>query len=784
MRRVPAWVPRWLAWAIFIAVCVLMVSRTRISTDITAFLPGPATRAQALLAEQLRDGVAARVMLIGIEAPAAAGADADSAALAALSRRLTAALRADPHIAYVQNGEAAALEAELQALLAARYLLSPQVTAEAFTADGLRASFARLESLLRSSAAPLLGKVAARDPTGELLAVLSQFGAAQGPPTRDGVWFSRDGRTAIVLAQTRAAGFDIDGQAAAVQAVERAFALARGAQDASLQLAGPGVFAVQSRAAIERDAHRLSILATLVIAALMLVTLRSPRFLLLAALPVGTGVLAGLAAVAAGFGSIHGITLGFGITLIGEAIDYAVYVQVQRQGSAADARRLWRALWLAVLTSAAGFVAMMLSGFQGLVQLGLFSLVGLTAAAVVARGLLPAALRPLPPSRLAGFGWLQSIAAVAPRARGVVLALGAAAIVLLGWRAPSMWNDELAAISPLAQASGELDARLRGDLGLPDLRWLVAVEGASADAALARSEALAPRLQALVAARALDGFDAPSSLLPSDAVQRARQQALPAPQVLRDRLAQALADGNFRAEAFEPFIADVAAARTRAPLTVADFAGTGLGQRLAGQVLTRADGATVLVTLRGVHDADALRAAVAAAPGALLVDLKGDVEALIGDYRQRAAWAALAGLALIALLLGWQVGDRRAAARIALALLAALAITAALLVLVQGRLTLFHLVALLLVVGVGSNYALFFGTLTRDAAEAGATRVSVLLCAASTLAAFALLAASATPVLHMIGLTVALGAAVSFVTSLVLAAPPAVPSRTASSTDA
>jgi hypothetical protein len=36
----------------------------------------------------------------------------------------------------------------------------------------------------------------------------------------------------------------------------------------------------------------------------------------------------------------------------------------------------------------------------------------------------------------------------------------------------------------------------------------------------------------------------------------------------------------------------------------------------------------------------------------------------------------------------------------------------------------------------------------------------------------------------MIGLTVALGAAVSFVTSLVLAAPPAVPSRPVRSTDA
>ncbi|MCU0952724.1 MAG: hypothetical protein MUC68_17170, partial [Burkholderiaceae bacterium] len=115
------------------------MSRATISTDITAFLPGPATRAQALLAEQLRDGVAARVMLIGIEAaassaPAAATASSSDAssstadasevarlsALSAMSRQLSATLRADPQFAYVQNGEAAALDAELAALLSAR----------------------------------------------------------------------------------------------------------------------------------------------------------------------------------------------------------------------------------------------------------------------------------------------------------------------------------------------------------------------------------------------------------------------------------------------------------------------------------------------------------------------------------------------------------------------------------------------------------------------------------------------------------------------------------------
>jgi len=791
----------WLLWALLCAVALGVVGRTTISTDITAFLPGPATRAQAVLAEQLRDGVAARLMLIGIDlgvpardgkADATAAANADAAAVARaaqLSRALAANLRSDPQFAYVQNGEAAALESELQALLAARYLISPQVTAEAFGVEGLRTGFARLESLLRSAAAPFINRVAARDPTGELLALLTQLGAAgQGPPTRDGVWFTRDGRTALVLAQTRAAGFDIDGQAAAVQAVEAAFARAVGdvAPDAaaatttlSLQLAGPGVFAVQSRAAIEQDAHQLSIIASVLIALLLLATLRSPRFLLLAALPVGSGVLAGLAAVAASFGTIHGITLGFGVTLIGEAVDYAIYVQVQRRAGTGDAR-LWRALWLAVLTSAASFVAMMLSGFQGLMQLGVFSLVGLVAAALVARILLPAALPPLPAARLAAFGWLQTLAQQAPRVRMAVLALAAAAVTVLAVRAPTMWNDELAAISPLARASGELDGRLRGDLGLPDLRWLVAVDAGSLDAALTAAEALTPQLHALRESGAIAGHDSPVDLLPSTAAQRVRQQALPAPDELRTRLQTALADSNFIAAAFEPFIADVAAARSRAPLTLADFAGTGLGQRLASQVSVREGGASVLVTLRGVRDATALRAAVAAVPGAMLVDLRDDVQALIGSYRERAMLAAAGGLLLIVALLAWQVGDRRAVMRITLALGVAVAVTAAILVLTQGALTLFHLVALLLVVGVGTNYALFFGTLARDAEESGATRVSVLLCAMSTITAFALLATSVTPVLHMIGLTVAIGALASFIASLVLAAPPAVPPASAS----
>src|SRR5258706_15579112 len=372
-----------------------------------------------------------------------------------------------------------------------------------------------------------------------------------------------------------------------------AAALAASARDASvgtaatsamqLRLAGPGVFAVQSRNAIERDAQRLSILAAVLIAALLLWALRSPRFLALAIVPVASGVAAGVAAAALAFGAIHAITLGFGLTLIGEAVDYAIYVQVQRTAAANNAR-LWRALWVAVLTSSAGFVAMMASGFRGLVELGLFSLAGCVAAAIAARVLLPAAARDLPDLSAAErdrFAWLQRLCDRAPIARWPLLAAAVVAVAFLAMRAEPLWNDELGAISPLARSAGELDGKLRGDLGLPDLRWLVAVDAPDLATALLRVEAVEPALTALHARGDLAGFDSPARLTPSEKTQRARQSALPAAEDLRARLAVVLRGTNFRAAAFAPFVADVEQARRSAPLDASYYAGTMLGQSLA-----------------------------------------------------------------------------------------------------------------------------------------------------------------------------------------------------------
>jgi predicted exporter len=412
------------------------------------------------------------------------------------------------------------------------------------------------------------------------------------------------------------------------------------------------------------------------------------------------------------------------------------------------------------------------------------SIVGIAVAASVARFCLPDVLQPLDASRLARFAPLARFSMHAPRLRAALLLIGAASVMLLVSRGDRLWNDQLAAISPLARGSGELDARLRSDTGLGDLRFVIAIEGATKDEVIVRAEALHDRLTRLRSRGAIAGFDSPAMLVPSAATQQARRAALPDAATLRERLTQALADSALRAEAFEPFVADVQRARELV-IEPDYYAGTGLGQRLAAQLVERkretGSDAVALITLTGVDDAAAVAAEVQGANGMSLIDLT-NVQALVADYRARAAWAALGGGVLIVLILAVQLRSPIATARIVAAVAVSMAMTAAALLLIEGGLTLFHLVALLLAAGIGTNYALFIGMprddRPADSAFAGLpVTLSVTLAAATTLIAFATLAMSSTPVLHMIGVTVAIGATIALVVSMALA-----PERTHAST--
>jgi predicted exporter len=78
----------------------------------------------------------------------------------------------------------------------------------------------------------------------------------------------------------------------------------------------------------------------------------------------------------------------------------------------------------------------------------------------------------------------------------------------------------------------------------------------------------------------------------------------------------------------------------------------------------------------------------------------------------------------------------------------------------------------LLVVGVGSNYALFLERESVGEAERRATAFTVAVCTATTILGFVLLTWSHAPVLRMMGSTVAIGAFLSLMFSAFIARQP------------
>ncbi|MGM3073435.1 hypothetical protein ACS24H_27500, partial [Bacillus cereus group sp. BC3] len=76
----------------------------------------------------------------------------DATTRAALSRRVAGALRTDPQFAAVHNGEAANDARDQQFVFDHRYLLSPAVTPQRFSATGLHQALGDSLDLLSSSA--------------------------------------------------------------------------------------------------------------------------------------------------------------------------------------------------------------------------------------------------------------------------------------------------------------------------------------------------------------------------------------------------------------------------------------------------------------------------------------------------------------------------------------------------------------------------------------------------------------------------------------------------------
>lgn len=761
-----------LLWLAVLALAAWAITqRLQLSGDLRKFMPAAETPAQKLLIDELGEGPGSRLLLMSIS-----GTDAPT--LAAQSQALRSALAARPEFALVANGGDASLDAIPERLRPYRYLLTDTFDARPLDEALLREELDARVQDLGSPAASLIEPLLPSDPTLETLKLAERWQPANAPQRSNDVWFDRAGDKALLVAQTRAAGFDPTGQQAAVDAIHSDFNKIAAGTRSKLVLTGPGAFSVEIGGRTAAEAQWIGMVDTIGLILLLGFAYRSWKMPILGALPLATAGLAGLGAVVLLFDGVHGITVAFGFTLIGVVQDYPIHLfSHQRPGMSpwANARSLWPTLATGVASTCIAYVTFLFSGVDGLKQLAVFTIAGLGAAAISTRFLLPALIDPAPRDFADSHALAKMWRGIArlPRPKGSLVLVAVVALGIIALAPGRFWQNDLSKLTPVPADALASDAVLRDELGAPDVRYVLTLAGKNEDQVLQASERLRPALDRLVATRALAGYDLAARYLPSAQTQRARQQALPARDRLQAMLAAVLEDSPFNSDAFDPFLADVEAAKRAPALTRVDLQGTPLAASVAGLLLPGGDHATALVSLNGLQDPAAV-AKVAMANGAQLLDLKEASESLVAAYRSR----VLAALAVAALLLTATVWIALRQPRRVLRVLLPMALTTLLILAVlRGvgvELNLFHLVALILAAGLGLDYALFFDHAGDDRADQLRTLHALIVCSLMTLLVFSLLALSSIPVLRAIGSTVAIGVFANFVLALLISRQPVV----------
>jgi len=163
--------------------------------------------------------------------------------------------------------------------------------------------------------------------------------------------------------------------------------------------------------------------------------------------------------------------------------------------------------------------------------------------------------------------------------------------------------------------------------------------------------------------------------------------------------------------------------------------------------------------LRGVTDRTQLSMTVRGwnDPAVVYVDLKDESNRLMTAYRDRTL--LLLGWGTVAIAVTLAIGLRSVGRlwRVLAPIVSALLVVVAGLNLSGASLSLFHVATFLLIIGLGLDYALFFTRPEGTEAERARTIFGLLVCAATTILVFGVLACSRIPVLHAIGITAASG---------------------------
>ncbi len=785
--------------ALLAALALFCARRVQWSSDITNFLPDADAADLALLARSMTQGDLARTMFLTIgvrpdpagrgdgpgqrqdraEATATRASDRarDEREIAAAARALAARLEDNPEVAWIRIApDERDLEKVWKLYFPRRFALAsldPErevpslVSAEAIAA---RATAAR--EALASPAATLAKRTLPADPLGLFERIVGRI--REESPTlevRDGVFFSRDGYGVVMLA-TRASAFDSARQAPLLADIDAAWGEIGATTGGRLVLEKSGMnrFAVAAEAAMMRDIGWIGGASFLGITALTLAFFRSIRPFLVMMLPTLAGFVVPCALGVLAFDRLDGLTIAFGASLVGTTIDYPTHLlnhfSMIGGRRAETVRLLAPSISLGALTTMASFAGLGFTDFPGFRQLAFFSVIGIGSALATTLLIVPFFVDDdARPTRTAGrvarslgqgVEWLR-------RHRRVLWAVPALAVVLAAAAVPVVrWEDDLSKLGAVDPALQDEETRVRERVSPLEMGRAVMVTAPDEEQALVRTEEVARRLALLRDGGAIAGFRSAADVVRSQELQRRNVAAWRAQPDLADRIVAGFAAAGFRPESFAPLRADLAA-EPPPPLDLADLDGTGLDALVAPMVVGLGGKHGTISLVREPRDEDAVRRAIADLPGARYFVQRDFVNELYAEFRTANVQQILTGsLLVVAVLLARYRRWRPALASFLPALLVPLFVFPALAF--SGiAINLLHVVSLVMVMGMGTDWGVFLVDSLRDPAEFEATLVSILLCGLTTVATFAVLAISEHPALRAIGITTGLSVLLSMV---------------------
>jgi predicted exporter len=604
---------------------------------------------------------------------------------------------------------------------------------------------AELEAFLAQPEAAAMQPLIERDPLLLVPKLAEQAQLVGGGMETNG------GNHALIWARIKPSPLAEAGQQPVFAAIDNALARTREKfSGISLQWSGVNRFAAASRARIEAEIQLLNLLSIAAVLAVAAIFVRHIHRIVHLA-PVILVSIAGAWTVSTlVFDRLHILVFVIGSLLSGVAIDYGVYIYMQPlvrpdEPYLEKLRRLLKPLLASCLTTVIGFSLLLFSDLPLIREIGLFVSAGLLCALATAMLYFAQFAHPFLPGRqFAGlaanpdatrFRWI-------PR----TLFIAAIAVALVG-PLRLRWRDDIRELDIPTPELHANEAQVRSLFGDNSERAVYLTYGDSLPEAR-------KNLGEFLAFRAKSTPDVQLSslapLLPTEADWRDLRPHLRSLNRFDDAFGTALSQHGFSPAAFPGFFSAWRRAVAGPPDESYD--------QVVSQVQTLLTGPlSMLASFRSPYwfltlAAEPKERAVPPEYHTVSVNQLQSLNQLFTRYRWSALRLSLVGLALVIASV-FAIYPFRRGLRIALIPAGSCFFVFGIFGLTGQTLNLFHLLGAFLGVCLSHNYAIFS---SEAAGAGGAPPVSIRLSALSTATSFGVLAFSQIPVIHALGLTVAL----------------------------